>query len=248
MSDFLPPTSKKNRKDQIMKTISITTSSIICGVCILEDEQVLKEINLNNGLTHSESLMPLVSKILEEVNLTLQDMDLLAIDIGPGSFTGIRIGIATAKAFKDSLNIPCVGVNSLEGLSLNVKNTGVICSLIDARRENVFAEIFENIDGNYIVRRNPSFEDINNLLEELKNINPEYNITFVGDGAIKNKEKILSYLPNSQFIENNELSAQNIGIIGLKNKDNLNYQNIEPLYLRKSEAEQKLEEKQNAEK
>jgi len=229
-----------------MKILSITSSSSICGIAILEDEKVIKEVNLNNGLTHSESLLPLISNVLEETQLQLKDIDLLAIDIGPGSFTGIRIGIATVKAFIDSLNLKYVCVNSLEGLSLNVTHTGVICSLIDARRDNVFVEIVENIDGNYIVRRNASFENITDLLEELKQINPEYSITFVGDGATKNKETILSYLPRSSFADNNELCAKSIGILGYRNRSNPDYLKLEPLYLRKSEAEQKLEDKLNA--
>lgn len=231
-----------------MRILSITTSSEICGVCILEDEKIIIEKNLNNGLTHSETLMPLIKQTLDDAKLTLSNIDLIAIDIGPGSFTGIRIGIATVKAFADSLNIPCVGINSLEGLSLNETNNGIICSLIDARRENVYCEIFENINGNHIVRRKPAFENINELLKEIKQINPEYNITFVGDGAIKNKETILKILPNSSFACNNELFAHNFGILGYKNHNDEDYKNIEPLYLRKSEAEQKMEEKLNANK
>ena len=146
----------------------------------------------------------------------------------------------------DSLNLKYVGVNSLEGLSLNVESTGIICSLIDARRNNVFAEIVENIDSNYVVRRNAAFENIQDLLEELKQINPEYSITFVGDGATKNKEIILNYLPNSSFVDNNELCAKNIGILGYRNRFNPDSLKLEPLYLRKSEAEQKMEEKLNA--
>ena len=165
-----------------------------------------------------------------------------------GSFTGIRIGVATVKAFADSLNIKAIGVNSLEVLSHNVKENSVICSLIDARKENVFCEVLENVDDNYVVRRKPSFENINNLLDELKNMNLEYPITFVGDGAEKNKEKILNVLPNSKFSNNNYLSAVNLGIAGFKHFQNDNYENVEPLYLRKSEAEQKLEEKLNGAK
>ena len=148
----------------------------------------------------------------------------------------------------DSLSLKYVGVNSLEGLSLNVESTGIICSLIDARRNNVFAEIVEKIDDNYIIRRNTSFENIIGLLEELKQINPEYSITFVGDGATKNKETILSYLPRSSFADNNELYAKNIGILGYRNMSNSDYLKLEPLYLRKSEAEQKMEEQLNARK
>lgn len=84
-----------------MKILCIDTSSKLCGVAILEDTTLIKKIELNNGLTHSESLMPLVKQILEECNLTLNDIGLLVADIGPGSLLVIRIGIATVKAFAD---------------------------------------------------------------------------------------------------------------------------------------------------
>ena len=162
-----------------------------------------------------------------------------------GSFTGIRIGVATTKAFVDSLNIKAIGVNSLEVLSHNVSENGIICSLIDAKNSNVYNEIFENIDGNYIIRRKASFDNIDSLLLEIKNLAPNYSITFVGDAIIKNKDKILNILPNSKFAKNNALSSINLGIAGLYHFKNDVSSILEPLYLRKPGAEQKLEEKSN---
>jgi tRNA threonylcarbamoyladenosine biosynthesis protein TsaB len=189
--------------------------------------------------------MPIIKQTLEECNLNLNDIDLLVCDVGPGSFTGIRIGISTIKAFVDSLNIKAVGINSFEALSQNLKNDSIICSLIDAKKDNVYNEIFENINGNYIIRRKASFENIDTLLSELKSIEPTYNLTFVGDGSIKYKDKILEYFPNSKFSLENNLSAKNVGIAGFNSYRNPTPAPLEPLYLRKSEAEQKLEEKQN---
>lgn len=234
-----------------MKILSITTSSKICGVAILEDTTIIKEINLNNGLTHSESLMPLIKQIFKETNLTLSDIDLLVSDIGPGSFTGIRIGTATIKAFADSLGKLSIGVSSLDSLTYNCKNMGVICSLIDAKKNNVYCVIFENVlntSFSHIVRRKPSFENIEDLLLELKNIDPNYNITFVGDGAVTYKDIILKYLPTSNFAENNDLSASKVGFAGFYNYTTQNIQEVMPLYLRKSEAEKKMEEKLNGTK
>ena len=82
-----------------MKILSIDTSSKLCEIAILENEKIIKEITQNNGLTHSETLMPIIKETLENLNLTLNDIDLIVCDKGPGSFTGIRIGVATAKAF-----------------------------------------------------------------------------------------------------------------------------------------------------
>ena len=92
-----------------MKILSIDTSSKICGVAVLEDNNLIKEVAQDNGLTHSETLMPIIKETLEEVSLSLNDIDLIVCDKGPGSFTGIRIGVATAKAFSDSLNIQGIG-------------------------------------------------------------------------------------------------------------------------------------------
>ena len=231
-----------------MKILSITTSSKICGVASLEDLEVIEEINLDNGLTHSEALMPLISKVLNESDLKLTDIDLIAVDIGPGSFTGIRIGISTVKAFADSLGIKTIGITALEVLSLNSKPNNVICTLVDAKKDNAYNEIFEFTAEQSIVRRNPSFDNIDSLLLELKNIQPEYDITFTGSGAIQYKDKILEYLPNSKFTQDNELSAKNVGLYAYAYSLIDTFPEIEPLYLRKSEAEQKLEEKQNGEK
>lgn len=97
-----------------MKILSIDTSSKICSVSILEDTTVILEKHTNDEKTHSQNLMPLIDELFKDTNLTLDNIDLLACSQGPGSFTGIRIGIATIKAFADAKNIPVVGVTSLE--------------------------------------------------------------------------------------------------------------------------------------
>ena len=227
-----------------MKILSIDTSSNICGIAVLEDANLLKEISQNNGLTHSETLMPIIKNTLENLNISLKDIDLIVCDKGPGSFTGIRIGVATTKAFSDSLGIKSIGISSLEALAYNIKSNGIICSLIDAKNDNVYSGVFENIDGNYILRRNFSTENINDLLSEFKD--SEYSITFVGDGAINYKEIISSTLPNKCiFTENNNLSAYNLGLAGLVHFNNEDYTDLNPLYLRKPQAERMLESKLN---
>ena len=218
-----------------MKILSIDTSSNICGVAVLENDTLLKEVSQNNGLTHSETLMPIIKNTLSKLNITLNDIDLIVCDKGPGSFTGIRIGVATSKE---------IGISSLEALAYNVKQNGIICSLIDAKNNNVYVGVFENIDGNYILRRNFSAENISDLLAEFKET--EYSITFVGDGATNYKENILSILPNkSLFVANNDLSAYNLALAGLSHFNNDDISDVMPLYLRKPQAERMLENKLN---
>ena len=222
-----------------MKILSIDTSSKICGVAVLENAILLKEILQDNGLTHSESLMPIIKNILSELNLDLSNIDLIVCDKGPGSFTGIRIGVATTMAFADSLNIKTIGISSLEALAYNVKTDGIICSLIDAKNDNVYVGLFEKSGETYKSRRKFSTENISNILLELQNINN--GITFVGDGAVTHKNKIISMLPNSKFIETNELSAYKLGLAGLAHLKDEDLQDILPLYLRKPQAERLLE-------
>lgn len=226
-----------------MKILSIDTSSIICAVGILENDKLIKEIKIDNGLTHSEKLMPIIKQILDETNLNLKDIDLLVCDIGPGSFTGIRIGIATVKAFTDSLKIPLVGISSLEALAYNIKEEGLICSLIDAKNENVYFSLYRLKNGNYDLVQNYLADSIDNILDILKKYNEK--ITFIGDGTIVNKEKIQNTIRNSNFSTLNDLNSYSLGLAGLNSYKNNSIQNVLPLYLRKPQAERMLEEKNN---
>lgn len=231
-----------------MKILSIETSGKICGVSILEDKNILKSISLNNGLTHSETLMPLIKKLFDNLNFKLKDIDLIVCDKGPGSFTGIRIGIATAKAFSDALNIPAIGISSLETLCYNKKENGVICALIDAKNANCYSAIFENIDGKYILRRDFDINNIDDLLKELQNLKLQYELTFVGDGSKIYKEKILEYFPLSSFNFEN-ISSDNLALAGLNTytENNNLCEDLLPMYLRKSQAEIMMEVKEKNE-
>lgn len=224
-----------------MKILSIDTSSKICTVAILNNIELVKEITQDNGLKHSQILMPMIQEILEQTNLQLNDIDLIICDKGPGSFTGIRIGVATAKGFHDTLNINTIGISSLEALCYNCKNDGLICSLIDAKNSNAYYAIFEKKNNKVSIKTNILVENIGNILECLSIYND--NVTFVGDGADIYKNEIMQKLSNCYFEENNDLSAYNLGIAGYyhfkENKDDY----ILPLYIRKPQAELYLEEK-----
>lgn len=224
-----------------MKILSIDTSSNICGVAILEDTNLIKEICLDNGLTHSESLMPSIDKIFKETGLKLNDIDLLVCDKGPGSFTGIRIGTSTVMAFSDSLGIPSCGISSLEALAYNIEQDGIICSLIDAKNSNCYCGVYELANGIYTGVKPLVAEHIDNILDSL--VDFSVPITFVGSGAIANKEIIKSRFPNCIISNTNNLSAYKLGLAGLKAFSSGNYENVMPLYLRKSQAERMLEKK-----
>ena len=228
-----------------MKILSIDTASNLCTVAVLENKKCIKEIIVNDARNHSEKIMPVIEQSLSESKLTLQDINLIVCDKGPGSFTGIRIGVGTVLAIKDSLNIECIGISSLEALSYNSNNDGLICSLIDAKNGNVYWGLFEHKDNQYTLLNKLEFNEINNVVNALTSYSAQ--ITFVGDGAKQNYQLLKDNFPNCSFCEKNDLSSISLGIAGYDKYKNGIQTSIMPLYLRKSQAERALEDKNKKE-
>lgn len=224
-----------------MKILSIDTASNICTVAVLDNTTCLKELIVNDARNHSEKIMPLIEQVLFETNLTLDNIDLIVCDRGPGSFTGIRIGVGTVLAFRDSLNIKCVGINSLESLAYNVIDTGLICSLIDAKNNNVYFGLYELNNGIYTNIEKPTFRAIDEVISILKTY--QEKICFVGDGSLSYKDILANNFTDCLFCQKNELSSVSLGIAGYNAHINNIETSIMPLYLRKSQAERNLEEK-----
>ena len=237
-----------------MKVLAVDTSSKLCSVAILEDTNLIKKLELDNGLTHSETLMPLIKQLLNECELNLSDIDLLVSDIGPGSFTGIRIGVSSCKAFSDSLNIPCVGVSSLEVLAYNIKDDGIICSTIDCKNDNCYFALYQLKSGVYSVLEEPCAKSVNDVLSLLKSDYNNTNIYFVGDGISSaqlcnfcidkfNADKSNFESSKKEFCS--YLNIENLGIAGFTKFINTNKigENILPLYLKKPQAQIQLEAK-----
>lgn len=228
-----------------MKILSIDTASNLCTVAILENTKCIKEITVNDARNHSEKIMPVIEQVLQETNFTLKDIDLIVCDKGPGSFTGIRIGVGTVLAFQDALSIPCVGINALETLAYNIKQNGLICSLIDARNNNVYYGLFKHSNNEYSQIGALDFKPIDDAISTLKSqIETNTTIYFVGDGAVTNKDLIEANISNCIFTEKNNLSSYSLGIAGYNTYIKEGQTSIIPLYLRKSQAERFLEEKQ----
>ncbi len=222
-----------------MKILSIDTSSSLCSVALLEDNQPIDELIIDDNKTHSQNLMPLIQNLFVKLNIGLSEINLIACNKGPGSFTGIRIGIATAKAIAEVANIPTIGISSLDCLAYNVPNaTGVICSLIDANNNQVYCAIF---DKNYNLLSDYIADDIYNINSILSNYN---DITFVGTGSINYKDILIKNYPNAKFSTNNNQHSANVGKCAFekyKNGYTENADTILPMYLRKSQAERMKE-------
>ena len=228
-----------------MKILAVDTSGPNCSVAIIDEEKVLANFSLNIGITHSQTLMPLVDELCKMSNISLNDIDAFTCSIGPGSFTGLRIGIATIKGFALSLNKPVVPVSSLLGLAYNIPTfNGLICSILDANNDNVYAALYRmnnepEMFGDYFT------ESIDDLISNLKNLNQK--ILFVGSGALSFKEKLQENLGDNAFFVPHHLNEQSAVSIAraamdkaLKNEFET-CDNLHPLYLRKSQAERMLD-------
>ena len=224
-----------------MKILAVDTSSEICSVAILENDNVIVENSLNDGKTHSENLMTIMENTLEENKIKLSDIDLIACSVGPGSFTGIRIGVSSIKAIAEVLDVPVAAVTSLEALAKNVELKDVtIVSLIDAKNDQVYAGIF---DDEYNKKEEYIADSIYTVIERVKGYD---NVIFVGNAAVKYKELLDSNFENVVVAENNLQSASSVGKIGYKKqkeKDLTSADTIMPMYLRKSQAERMKNEK-----
>ena len=228
-----------------MKILALDTSGPNCSVAILDENKVLANFNLNSGVTHSQVLVPLVDELCKFSNLTLNDIDAFACSIGPGSFTGLRIGIATLKGFALSLNKKVISVPTLEALAYNVPFfDGIVCTVLDAKNDNVYSALYKITDrpemiGDYIT------DDINKLVDELKKYNSK--ILFIGDGAVSFKERFTNEFKDLAFFMPHHLNEQTALSVAKAALDK-SYKNefdtadtINPLYLKKSQAERMLD-------
>lgn len=131
-----------------MKILALDSTAVAASVALCEDEQLLGEYTIQNGNTHSETLLPMVESILRLFDLTPNDVDLFAASAGPGSFTGVRIGAATLKGLAFETNKPCIGVSTLEALARNLDVVnGIVCPVMNARRRQVYTAIFRMENG-----------------------------------------------------------------------------------------------------
>ena len=234
-----------------MKILSMECSATPASVAIIEDGKLLASSFVNVKLTHSQTLMPMVENVLSASKLTIADIDGLAISNGPGSFTGVRIGISALKGIAAPKNLPCVAVSTLRAMAENYSGTDcIVCAVMDARCNQVYNALFE-IENNQIKRL---CEDrallCDELAEEVKNIsqNSEKCVIIVGDGAeifypfVKECDNIKISAPLRRF-----QSAAGVGMVALENfnkGETIESSALLPFYLRLPQAERELKAKE----
>ncbi|MBU5256013.1 tRNA (adenosine(37)-N6)-threonylcarbamoyltransferase complex dimerization subunit type 1 TsaB [Tissierella praeacuta] len=231
-----------------MKILALDTSTMMATCAILDENRVLGEYSLNQEETHSEKLVPMVKEVLGSLDLKVRDIDLYGVSIGPGSFTGLRIGVATVKAFAHLFNKPVVGISTLEALAFNLPYGETIIPMIDARRDRVYTGIYTWEDGKIKTIMEP---DVLNIYDLLDIIDKSYAQVLVnGDGSLLHKEKIKDRLKEKVIfstIGNNFCRATSIGELAIiKYNEGIkdDYFTLVPEYLRESQAQRELRERE----
>ena len=247
-----------------MYILAIETTGAFASVALMKDDKIIGQLHGNDRFSHLQNLMPQVEEVIKESKLSLGDIAAIAVSCGPGSFTGIRIGVSSARALSQALNIPCAEVPTLEALAMNtgVLQSGInvssgqednaealICPILDARRSQIYG-------GGYFLRDGFPVEMVKaapyTIKEFLSAVSGYNQILLLGDGMDAYKEKIQNLRPNGTMTAPENIRYQDaVSVARLGKKifaetGGSMYQNIKPNYMRLAEAERKLKEKQGS--
>lgn len=231
-----------------MKILSLETSAKTASAAITEEGRILAEVSVTAGLTHSQTLLPAVEALLQTAQLSLTDMDLFAVSRGPGSFTGIRIGIGALKGMAQGTGKPCLGVSTLEGIAANFWGlAGVVCPVMDARCGQVYAALFEGCPEGLSRLWPDDALPVRELGEKLAALGRPAILT--GDGAELCFRELSAALPGLTLAPP-QLRLQRAACVGLaagqalrKGVSPISAAELMPEYLRLPQAERELNKK-----
>lgn len=234
-----------------MKILAIDTSSNVATVAVTDDTKLAGEYILNHKKTHSQKIMPMLDEVMKSLELDVNEIDLFAVVTGPGSFTGLRIGVAAIKTLAQVTKKPVVSVDTLEGLAYNLPFCShLIVPMMDARRSDVYTAIYSNgISFEKIIP--PCAISVEECVEQVKSLGK--TAVFLGDGAYLHQNYIKEQMGERALfapINVNEQRASSVAVCAMakfENGDTISYSEVEPYYIRKSQAEREYEERKNKE-
>jgi tRNA threonylcarbamoyladenosine biosynthesis protein TsaB len=236
-----------------MKILALDSSGLVASVAVVEEEYTIAEYTVNYKKTHSQTLLPMLDEVVKMTELDLGSIDAIAISGGPGSFTGLRIGSATAKGLGLALQKPLIHVPTLEGLAYNLCGTpGIICPIMDARRNQVYTGVYSFEKEDLQIVEPQMAVGIDELAEKL-NARGEA-VTFLGDGVPVQREYLKEHLTVPYRFapaHMNRQRAASVGMLGVKYYKAGKIETAmehQPDYLRVSQAERERAEKERAEK
>ena len=237
-----------------MKMLSIDSSSGTACAAVTDNGSLVGEFFINAGLTHSQTLVPMIDKLLKCSGISIGSIDAFAVTSGPGSFTGLRIGISAVKGIAITLNKPCIAVSSLYAMAFNVISEGdMVCSCIDARNGHVYNGIFEIVNGKVQRKEEDRVILISDLVSEIGKYGKRIN--FVGDGAeiCYNTAKGILLNSNINLVPERfryikaagvAMAAEELYSRGIYT----DHKGLLPVYIRIPQAERQLKERQEKEK
>lgn len=228
-----------------MKVLAVDTSSTVAAAALIENEVLLGEYFVNNKKTHSQKLMPMIKELTDSLGLNLAEIDIFSASVGPGSFTGLRIGVTSIKAMAYALNKPVVSISTLDALAYNYPVfNAIICPIMDARNNQVYTALYKFKDQP-VCQSEYMALPIADLVQIL--IRSGENICFVGDGVEKHRDYLLnelgkkcSFAPNN-LILNRASSVAQLALIRASEGKLESPVDMVPFYLRKSQAEQEYD-------
>ncbi len=231
-----------------MRILAFETSAKACSVALLQEDVLLAESYQNTGLTHSQTLLSMAQTLLDQCELSPEDVDAVAVAAGPGSFTGVRIGVAAAKGFAWGKEIPCCGVSTLEAMAENLGvYQGYVLPVMDARRQQVYNALFHAEKGR-LTRICPDRAiSLAELAEEIKNL--QEPVFLVGDGSILCYNTLLESIPQLVLPAEHRMHQRAAGVAlvasrMLKEGQPCDGMTLTPNYLRVSQAERERMERQ----
>lgn len=228
-----------------MRILAVDTSSAVASCAVVEDEKLICEAILNNGLTHSQTIMPMIEAVMKSGGVEVSDIDLFAAVAGPGSFTGLRIGVSVVKALAHSVNKPCASVSTLEAMAYNLPFCDKpVVPIMDARRGEVYNGIYRFCDGKLTVIKKDRAIPLAELCDEIASMGE--GAVFLGDGLSVFRNEITERLGEKAFFAPPSLNAQMAASAAVlaKEKPFVEYSALAPIYLRKSQAEREREKKE----
>lgn len=231
-----------------MKLVVLDSSGLVASVAIMEDDTLIGEYTINYKKTHSQTLLPMLDEVVNMTETDLESIDAIAIAKGPGSFTGLRIGSATAKGLGLALKKPIVSVPTVEALAYNLyESSGYICPIMDARRNQVYTGIYQWKDGVFTVVEDQCARSIDETIDAINQLGE--HVIFLGDGVPVFRDRIKEQATVSVSFAPAHLNRQRAGAVGSLAMEYYRAGKIEraedyqPEYLRKSQAEREREER-----
>lgn len=231
-----------------MRVIALETSTNVASVAIVNDDKIESEIFINNKLQHSTVLFPMIENILDSLSFTMDDIDGVVVSKGPGSFTGLRIGVATGKGLVQGSTRKFIGVSTLDSLAYqNAYENTLICPILNALHDNVYTAIYKKSINDVDIIFDYNALHIDELIVRLNEYKEK--VIFTGDAIDIHKEKIIGELNDKAVFSlpmNNCPRGGTLGLIGVQrilsgNEDNI--YSFSPIYIRKSQAEREYDKR-----